>query len=260
MTRKTNLTGGRAQTNPFEEVRCSPSLVHGLQQEATYLSSANILFSFTVFLGNSLILVALRNESSLHPPSKLLYRCLGTTDLLVGLVTQPLHAIYWMSIVYEHWSLCQYVFDAVHITSYALCGVSLLTLTAMSVDRLVALFLGLRYRQVVTLKRTYIIVAIFWVLSGVGSLLYCLDRRITSWYSHIGVPSCLVVSIASYTNIFRALRYHNVKVQDHIQQQLNHPNTLNITRYKKAVNSSLLIYLALLVFYLPYGTVEIVIR
>lgn len=121
-------------------------------------------------------------------------------------------------------------------------------------------FLGLRYRQVVTLKRTYIIVAIFWVLSGVGSLLYCFDRRITSWYSRIGVPSCLVVSVASYTNIFRALRYHNAQVQDHIQQQLNHPNTLNIARYKKAVNSSLLIYLALLVFYLPYGTVEIVIR
>ena len=140
MTRKTNLTGGGAQTNPFEEVRCSPSLVHGLQQEATYLSSANILFSFTVFLGNSLILVALRKESSLHPPSKLLYRCLATTDLLVGLVTQPLHAIYWMSIVYEYWSLCQYVFDAVHITSYALCGLSLLKLTAMSVDRLLALF------------------------------------------------------------------------------------------------------------------------
>ena len=53
----------------------------------------------------SLILVALHKESSLHPPSKLLYRSLVTTDLLVGLVAQPLYATYWMSSVQEHWSL-----------------------------------------------------------------------------------------------------------------------------------------------------------
>ncbi|PFX20440.1 Polypeptide N-acetylgalactosaminyltransferase 2 [Stylophora pistillata] len=51
--------------------------------------------SITALLGNSLILVALYKESSLHPPSKLLYHCrLATTELLVGLVSQPLIATY----------------------------------------------------------------------------------------------------------------------------------------------------------------------
>ena len=36
-------------------------------------------------------------------------------------------------------------------------------MTAISVDRLLALLLGLRYKQIVTLKRTYTIVANFWV-------------------------------------------------------------------------------------------------
>ena len=162
MTPETNLTEDRAQTKAFVDFRCSPSMVGGLQPQSIYFSAAvYILLSITTFLGNSLILVALHKESALHAPSKLLYRCLATTDLLVGLVAQPLYAVYWMSEVQEHWSLCRYVRDATYITAYVLLLVSLMTMTAISVDRLLALLLGLRYKQIVTLKRTYLIVATF---------------------------------------------------------------------------------------------------
>ena len=148
----TNLTGGGLQTRTVKELVCSPTLTAGIHQKLIYLSAVNIFLSLTAFLGNTLILLALHKESSLHPPSKLLYRCLATTDLCVGLVFQPLGATSWMSGDHEHWSLCRYASDAGYITGYALCSVSLLTLTAISVDRLLALSLGLRYRQVVTLK------------------------------------------------------------------------------------------------------------
>ena len=64
----------------------------------------------------------------------------------------------------RQWSLCRYARDAGYVTSYVLILVSLMTMTAISVDRLLALLLGLRYKQIVTLKRTYIIVTTFWVL------------------------------------------------------------------------------------------------
>ena len=83
---------------------CSPSSVVGLQQQSIYFSAVNIFLSITAFLGNFLILAALNKESSLPPPSKLLFRCLATTELLVGLVTQPLYATYWISLVHEHWT------------------------------------------------------------------------------------------------------------------------------------------------------------
>ena len=89
----------------------------------------------SAFAGNSLILVALYKESSLHPPSKLLYRCLATTDLLVGLVPQPLNALYWVSVFQENWSLCRYAFDATKTIAYVLLLVTLMTMTAISVDR-----------------------------------------------------------------------------------------------------------------------------
>ena len=167
----TNFSSGRSHTKSFEELLCSPSLVGGLQQQLSICFLAvDILLSIAAFAGNSLILVALHKESSLHPPSKLLYRCLATTDLLVGLVAQPLNATYWMSVFQEHWSRCRYARDAGYVTSYVLILVSLMTMTAISVDRLLALLLGLRYKQIVTLKRTYIIVTTFWVFTLVASL------------------------------------------------------------------------------------------
>ena len=75
----------------FKGWQCSPVWVGELKQQSISFSAVNILLSI---LGNSLILVALHKESSLHPPSKLLYRCLATTDLLVGLVNHPFYTTY----------------------------------------------------------------------------------------------------------------------------------------------------------------------
>ena len=258
MIATTNSTEGGTQTEANQLLPCSPSSVVGLQQQSIYFSAVNILLSITAFLGNFLIHAALNKESSLHPPSKLLYRCLATTDLLVGIISQPLYATYWMSLVYEHWTLCEYTRGAAYISSFALCGVSLLTLTAISVDRLLALLLGIRYRQIVTLKRTCIITATFWILSVAGGSFFVSRPRITIWYSIIGIPSCSVISVASYTKIFGTLRHNQAQVRDHVQQQPSQTNALNMVRYRKAVNSALWVQLALAVCYVPKFTMLVV--
>ena len=86
---------------------------------------------------------------------------------------------------------------------------SLLTMAAMSVDRLLALLLGLRYKQIVTLKRTYIIVATLWIVTFVATLCNVLDSRIAPWFGRIVISCCLLISIASYAKIFCALRRHH---------------------------------------------------
>ena len=259
MVTTTNITGSGTQTKTFEGSECSPYWVGELKQQSISFSAINILLSITATLGNYLILAALHKESSLHPPSKLLYRCLATTDLLVGLVTQPVAATYWMSLVHEYWSLCRYTRDVGYITGFALCGVSLFTMTAISVDRLLAMLLGLRYKEIVTLRRTYIILAIVWVVCLIAGLFSHLDHRITFWCSPISISSCLVISVASYTKIFRALSHHRAQIRYHAQQQPGQPNALNIARYRKVVHSALWVQLALVVCYVPQFTMQIVI-
>ena len=259
MMATTNITGSGTHTQTYKESLCSTVWVGEFKQQSISFSAVNILLSIKAILGNSLILVALHKESCLHPPSKLLYRCLAATDLLVGLVTQPHCDVYWMSVVYEHWSLCRYARDAKEITGYTLCGVSLFTMTAISVDRLLAILLGLRYKETVTLRRTYIILAIVWVANLISNLFSHLNFRITFWCSIIGISSCLVISIASYTKIFRALNHHQAQIQDFAQQPPSQPNVLNMTRYRKAVYSALWVQLALVVCYVPQFTVGIMI-
>ena len=256
----TQITEGGTQTKTIPELACSRA--SGIQPYAYYFSTIHILLSLTATLGNSLILVALSKESSLHPPSKVLYRCLATTDLLVGLVVHPLAVIHFMSYIHEDWGRCRWTHSVVFISGYALCSVSLLTMTAISVDRLLALLLGLRYRQIVTVKRIHVISVTFWIASGIFSLCQSLNDHITFWSSFVVAVSCLMISFASYTKIFRALRLHHNQIQDHDQQhpsQTNALNMLNIARYRKAVYNALWVQLPLFVCYLPYCILVILI-
>ena len=119
-------------------------------------------------------------------------------------------------------------------------------------DRLLALSLGLRYRQIVTLKRTYVTVTVFWILPIVFTSTYFVNEQMMLWYGTILISVCLVTSVFSYVRIFIALRNNRTRVQ---QAQPSQTAALNIARYRKTVFSALWVQLALGVCYLPYGIV-----
>ena len=236
------------------ELFCTAEFVRGVESELIFLLVLDIFLSVTAFLGNTLILVALRKETSLHSPSKLLYRNLAITDLCVGIIAEPFYVTYLTSVVNERWDICSYAYWAVTYSGLTLCTVSLLTLTAISVDRLLALLLGLRYRQVVTYRRTCITVTGFWILSIVGASTLFLNRRITSWCLYIVSALCLVTTIFAYAKIFVTLRHNQIHVQSHAAQgQPSQPIPVNIARYRKAVYSALWVQGALAICYLPYN-------
>ena len=254
------FTEGVNQTDIYEHMHCVAVLTEGMYVHwVTFISVLNSFLSITAFLGNGLILVALLKETSLHPPSKLLFRCLATTDLCVGLIAQPLGVIRWVSMVNEDWNLCRDSYALYFIAGYIFSLVSLLTLTAVSVDRLLAVLLGLRYRQVVTLRRTYMIVISFWLGSAAASASYLINRLITFWSGNIMISLCLLTSIICYTKIFLTLRHHQTQADDPVQQeQLNQTTSVNAARYRKAVSSALWLQLTLVACYLPYGIMSAV--
>ena len=252
----TNLTGDPKQTSS-ENLACSTKFTGEVHNHLIVLLVLNGFVAITAFLGNTLILVALHKETSLHPPSKLLFRNLATTDLCVGLIAEPVYVTYFISTLNEPWNICRYVFAVLSITGYILCGVSLCTLTAISVDRLLALLLGLRYRQVVTLKRIYRVVVGFWVLSTAGATMLFWNERITALCACIVAALCVVTSICSYTKIFLTLRHNQIQAHGNVNQgQSNQTVQLNIARYKRTVTSALWVQLALVVCYLPVAIVQ----
>ena len=249
----TNFSQGENQKTVFE-LSCSAEFVRSLDGEFIFLSAVNIFLSIAAFIGNTLILVALHKETSLHPPSKLLYRNLAITDLCVGIISEPLAVTYWISVVNERWDICYYAYWAASLSSHSLCTVSLLTLTAMSVDRLLAFLLGLRYKQVVTLKRSRISAIGFWIVSIISSSLF-FNLLLISWsVQYIIATSFLLTTIFAYTKILFSLCHIRNRV-DQGQPSLQVIPALNIARYRKAVYSALWVQVTLVVCYLPYVVV-----
>ena len=228
-----------------------------VHDELIVLLVLNSFLSITAFLGNTLILVALHKESSLHPPSKLLLRNLAITDLLVGIIVEPLYVVYLMSVRSKRWDICYNVNVALFIASHILCSVSLLVLTAISVDRLLALWLGLRYRQVVTLTRVSITVIVMWVLPIVATTSYIWNPQLLLLFLYIHVCFCLSIIIFSYMKIFFMLRHYQIQAEINVaQEQPRQAIPLNIARYRKAVYSALWVQVTLFICYLPFIITE----
>ena len=249
---KTFTGGENLQT--VAELRCSAELTEEVHGELIFLSVVNTCLSITAILGNTLILVALHKDTSIHPPSKLLYRNLAITDLCVGILVEPLYVAYWISVVNKRWNICYYAYLTEYFAGVSLCSVSLITVTTISIDRLLALLLGLRYRQVVTLKRTRLVAIGGWIMSIVDASTSFLNLLIVSIYQYIVTAFCLVTIICAYTKIFMSLRQNQIHGQNHVLQgQWSQVNTLNKARYRKAVYSALWVQVTLAICYLPFG-------
>ena len=178
----------------------------------------NAILSLVAIFGNILIIIAIHKVSSLHPPSKLLLRCLSATDLCVGLISQPLYVVYLATVANKNWNgVCGITEGLAHVSSAVMCGESISTLTAISVDRLLALMLELRYRQVVTFTRVRLFVIFSWIVNLTFPLTYLWDKRIFFFGGSTWIFLCLTISTCCYVKIYLILRHHQAQIGDEVQ-------------------------------------------
>ena len=244
-----NLTPGDVENNTSNISRI-PGIEFSVDIAVAMIAAVNILFSITSSLGNILILIALRKVTSLHPPTKLLFQCLAITDLGVGLTSQPLFATVLL-IDYRNvnWSVIE------SCLSLIFCGVSMNISTALSLDRLLALLLGLRYRHVVTLKRVRIAVACCWLTALVTALvIFLTGGKIFPRIAMILIILSVIISLSSYTKIVLKLRQHQTSVQENVHQGMANAGGVpkNLRQYKRTVVSIALVQISLVACYVPF--------
>ena len=222
-------------------------------------ASLYVLLSVAVTSSNILILIALYKDRTLHAPSKLLLRCLSFTDLCVGLLALPASIVFAMSAVHERWELCRFTKYSVYVITTTLSGVSLGTLCTISVDRLLALLLRLRYRQVVTLKRVRIVVFFLWMKSSSVGFVYIFSMRAFFIVSAVLIAAQIAIPFYCYTKIFRVLHLHQTQVRENLGQgTLTTGTASNMAMYKKTVFSALWVHLTLATCFLPFSVVTTV--
>lgn len=254
-----NLSSEDDRNALFSEIFPSPRPL----KLAAISIALNAFSSITACIGNVLILVALYKVTSISPPTKILFVSLAVTDLLTGLILQPLlvvHAIITSVIISTNLS---YFSEQVNsVLGFIMTTLSILTSTAISVDRLLALVLGLVYRNVVTLRRVRVIVICIWLLSCMLGGWRCttVAADLAKLVFLVVVGLCFIASIASYIKIYSLLYRHRRQVHGHFkraQQQSNRTAQLNEARFKKTVSSIAWIQFTLILLFIPCIVVAI---
>ncbi|XP_022794694.1 adenosine receptor A2b-like [Stylophora pistillata] len=244
-----NSTSCEKQTSG-QDIFCAIRL-YGLQQKI-FIVILIIIISITAVVGNVLIIVALKRVFSLHPPSKILFRCLASTDLGVGLLAGPLFVSFLTS--QGHTGACVSLKTIFYCTAALMGVVSMLTLTTISADRLLALSLRLRYRQEVTTRRVRAIMVFFWLFSSVIATTLIYSSLLTRMSIFITELLCVAVSTFCFVKIYVKLRQHQMQI--HVQKQVHQDQAFNIARYKKIVSGLVWVQITLIGCYVPHAAIQ----
>ena len=162
-------------------------------------------------IGNALVLVAILKTPSLRSPSVIFLCNLAVSDLLVGLVVQPVY------IVEQMVKTVPKLQEAVGGMGFAGCGVSLSTMTAITVDRFLALHYHLQYPNLMTTSRAIYTIITIWCIITLFSFSILWSLRIYYVLAAFCITICLLVCLVCFIKIYRIVRRHQLQI--HVQQQ-----------------------------------------
>ena len=224
--------------------------------QSTYVATniINKLCSVMAVTCNLVVILVIVRSPSLHIPSYVLLCNLAISDLGVGLVVQPLYIALMIAQLKEEVDLSCKLGAVSSLTSVCLGFLSLLSVTAISVDRFLAVYLANKYRSTVTMKKAKLVVVSLWLITITVTIILLLNRIVYLIISIVVMSCCFLVTSCNYIAIGRILQHRHARKQahNHIQAGQQHRNTFNIGRYKKTATTMLYVYGAFLLRYLPY--------
>lgn len=228
----------------------------------------NGIFAVVSTFGNSLVVYVIWKNISLHTPSNVLLCCLAFSDLAVGLLAQPAFVAHKIGELIDNFRLYCLTRATLETVGQISAGVSTLTLAAISVERYLAVRLSLRYKAVVTNKRIFLIVGIFWFVFAVLTISKLFVEKISTFYGSfifIVLLSGFCVISVSYVFIFRCVVRHQKRINSEqipgtIPQDFTSSkqrSSFSLLRYKKATLTMAYVLGIYLLFYLPFVGVMI---
>ena len=216
----------------------------------------NLGFAVLTTVENVLVIHALRSSSTLPGNLKKMFLSLAFSDFAVGLLGQSMLGIITAIMLkttangnYDLDFLCPTLITVCYSVIYFLTCVSFFSIIAIAVDRLLVIFLHLRYHELVTSKRVIFTFASLWMACGVATFIFTqLPNHQIIFVAVIEICGLLVATTA-YIYIYRVIRSLTTVHPQREHQPRDHVQNRN--RERKSASSAFLVYIVFLACFLP---------
>ena len=202
-------------------------------------------------IGNGIVTLTTLKTPSLQKPSFVLLSCAALADSLTGFLAQPIAMASFAAKLRRQFSIACRLDVIKECLGWLFGGISVSILALLSVERYLALHLGMRYRSVVTVKRVLLIVAVFWVsllMLGILRFVVVSNRMFVAIHLPFMLLS-LVILTATYYKIHLFIKRHRSKLTPAENRQIH---SFDIARYKKITLAVLYIVCFYWVFFAPF--------
>ena len=218
-------------------------------------SSFLAFLSFTAVIFNTVAILALRRTLSLSKNFKILLLNLAVADAGVGLIAQPLNLAFLIADIENHNLKYRWEINKIYqSTNNLLCVASFLGVTAVAADRFLAVYLHLRYEELVTNKLVASTVTAVWTVSIIIALIRVWKQNIAFAIIATFFIICLIVIALFYSKLHLVVKYHTEQItaqQIQCRENNDELERLDAERQKRAAVMIFYVYLALLICYLP---------
>ena len=260
-------------TRQFGDIFPSNSSNNGSGGEPQHMSDAmrkvvlincavNIVLALTSIIGNTLVLHAVWKTPTLRSPSMFLLCGLALSDLAVGAVVQPLFVANDLTALYPQSGrpVDMALFLSIYnMLGFSLCGISLCTVAAISVDRLIAIQKSLQYPSIVTISRVTRLLIVIWTACVILASTQLWHQKSLLILMGTVVCVCLCLSTIPHVIIYKTVRHHRHAIQIQLQAVgSNTGNANNMSGLKKSAFNAFVVFLVVIICYCPYLVVDVI--
>ena len=229
--------------------------------ELTFSTAVVIaLLSVPAVAGNALILATIWRRTFLRTSFHSLLSGLAVTDLLTGLISQPLYASSHLingqnaAVKLDNPEVVSVLGIIAGFSTYLFINITLATMTVMSIER----WLHMSRRSSTTSHRRYYAAMVI-LLSPIPSLVvYILTLRELSFrYTLCKITIaefsfCYLIISFAYFKVYQIIRRHQLQTQATVISQNFGQPAIDLAKYKKSVATMLYIFLLLSMCFLPF--------
>ena len=229
--------------------------------ELTFSTAVVIaLLSVPAVAGNALILATIWRRTFLRTSFHSLLSGLAVTDLLTGLISQPLYASSHLingqnaAVKLDNPEVVSVLGIIAGFSTYLFINITLATMTVMSIER----WLHMSRRSSTTSHRRYYAAMVI-LLSPIPSLIvYILTlRELAFRYTLCKITIakfsfCYLIISFAYFKVYQIIRRHQLQTQATVISQNFDQPAIDLAKYKKSVATMLYIFLLLSMCFLPF--------